>query len=61
MFAIVLEHCVAQCSGLPDHLEVVLGFQEQTQPGADDSVIVDDDNTNHGSGTSATRLVPITS
>src|SRR4029453_5496944 len=44
---------------LCDGLDVVLGVEDAPQTGAHNRVIVDDENTNHCRGTSATRVVPV--
>ena len=44
---------------LADRLDVRLGAEQKPKPAADDSVVVDDEDANaHGSGTSATIVVP---
>ena len=38
--------------------DVLLGLEQQTQPRADERVVVDDQDADHVSGTSATKVVP---
>ena len=45
-------------AGLADYLQIALGGEQQPQTGADDRVVVDDDDADHASGTSATTVVP---
>ena len=54
-----LEDGVARVPGIADHLHVLLGLEQQPKTRANDRVVVDDDDPNHESGTSATRLVPV--
>ena len=53
-----LEDRVARGARLADRLEVVLGVEQEPQAGADDGVIVDDEDADAQSGTSATSVVP---
>ena len=44
---------------LADRLDVGLGVEHAAEPGADDGVVVDDEDADrHGSGTSAATVVP---
>src|SRR5919204_464352 len=42
-----------------DDFLVVLAIEQQFDAGANDSMVVDDDGSNHLSGTSATSVVPV--
>ena len=45
---------------LADRLDVLLGVEHAPEARADDGVVVDDENADgHGSGTSATSVVPV--
>ena len=53
-----LAHGFLGVAGLVLDADVLLGLEQQTQAGADERVVVDDQDTDHGSGTSATNVVP---
>src|SRR5205085_2109396 len=53
-----LEERFARAPGLADDLDVVLRIEEHAQPGAHDRVVVHDQDADHGTGTSATIVVP---
>src|SRR6266702_829841 len=53
-----LEDRFARVACLSDDLQVVLGVEKHAQARAYDRVVVDDDDADHESGTSATIVVP---
>src|SRR5262249_56003250 len=49
---------VLRVAALVLDLDVLLRLQEQAKPGAHERVVVDDEDADHGRGTSATSVVP---